>query len=119
MVGAGLLLVSSWAGHRLIMSYQGDVRVITCRPRMIPQRPRRTAKRLLAATEESSLSPTTDGEMARLEKMVRDRTAMLSEALGELQHIQRELWLAQNETIHSLSVAAEFRDDETSKHIER
>lgn len=74
---------------------------------------------LLILTEESSLPPTPDVETARLEAMVRERTEMLWEALSELQSTQRELWSAQNETIHSLSVAAEFRDDETSKHIER
>lgn len=54
-----------------------------------------------------------------LEKKVEERTAVLWETIGQLEGAQRDLRLAQEETIHKLSFAAEFRDDETSRHIER
>lgn len=54
-----------------------------------------------------------------LEKKVADRTAALWETIGQLERTQKDLRLAQEETIHSLSLAAEYRDDETSRHIER
>jgi putative two-component system response regulator len=54
-----------------------------------------------------------------LEARVRERTAALWDTVGELEKAQKELRLSQEETIHSLSLAAEFRDDETSRHIER
>jgi putative two-component system response regulator len=55
----------------------------------------------------------------QLEERVRHRTKELWEAVQELERAQQGLRLAQEETIHSLSLAAEFRDDETSRHIER
>ena len=57
------------------------------------------------------------GEM--LEQAVRERTAELAQAVDRLQTAERDLRLAQEETIHRLALAAEFRDDETSRHIER
>jgi putative two-component system response regulator len=54
-----------------------------------------------------------------LETMVSGRTAELTKAIEQLQTAQDDLRLAQEETIHRLSLAAEFRDDETSRHIER
>jgi putative two-component system response regulator len=54
-----------------------------------------------------------------LEEKVRERTAALWDTVGQLERAQKDLRLAQEETIHSLSLAAEFRDDETSRHIER
>jgi putative two-component system response regulator len=54
-----------------------------------------------------------------LEGTVRDRTAELERAINRLELAERDLRLAQEETIHRLSLAAEFRDDETSRHIER
>jgi putative two-component system response regulator len=54
-----------------------------------------------------------------LEDTVRERTAALRDTVGELEKAQNELRLSQEETIHSLSLAAEFRDDATSRHIER
>ena len=55
----------------------------------------------------------------RLQKMVKDRTKELWTALSDLERSREELRLAQEETVHRLSIAAEFRDDETSKHITR
>lgn len=54
-----------------------------------------------------------------LEHKVRERTAELWDTINQLERVQKDLRLAQEETITSLSIAAEFRDDETSRHIER
>lgn len=54
-----------------------------------------------------------------LEEKVRERTADLWSAVGKLEIAEKELRLAQEETIHRLSLAAEYRDDETSRHLER
>jgi putative two-component system response regulator len=54
-----------------------------------------------------------------LDEAVRERTAELRHALGLLEVAERDCRLAQEETIHRLSLAADFRDDETSRHIER
>jgi putative two-component system response regulator len=55
----------------------------------------------------------------RLEEAVRVRTAELARAVDRLQLAEQELRLSQEETIHRLALAAEFRDDQTSRHIER
>jgi putative two-component system response regulator len=55
----------------------------------------------------------------RLEQMVRDRTGELWNAIARLEQAERELRLSQEETIQRLSIAAEFRDNETAKHIQR
>jgi putative two-component system response regulator len=54
-----------------------------------------------------------------LEQRVDERTAELREAIGRLERAHDDLRLAQEETIHRLSLAAEYRDDETSRHLER
>jgi putative two-component system response regulator len=54
-----------------------------------------------------------------LEQRVHERTAELREAVGRLERAHGDLRLAQEETIHRLSLAAEYRDDETSRHLER
>lgn len=54
-----------------------------------------------------------------LEEAVCARTAELRQAVERLESAQQDLRLAQEETIHRLSLAAEFRDDDTSLHIER
>lgn len=54
-----------------------------------------------------------------LEERVRVRTTELAEAVHRLELAEQDLRLAQEETIHRLSLAAEFHDDETSRHIER
>ena len=55
----------------------------------------------------------------RLEQMVRDRTDELWGAIARLEEAERELRLSQEETIQRLSIAAEFRDNETATHIQR
>jgi putative two-component system response regulator len=54
-----------------------------------------------------------------LEQTVRERTAELEQAIHRLEVAGEDLRVAQEETIHRLALAAEFRDDETSRHIER
>jgi putative two-component system response regulator len=56
---------------------------------------------------------------ARLEQMVRDRTQELWNAVAELEEAEKRLRVSQEETIERLSIAAEFRDDETARHIQR
>ena len=55
----------------------------------------------------------------RLEEMVRERAAGLWEALRDLEATKETLRGSQEDTIHRLSIAAEFRDDETARHVQR
>ena len=54
-----------------------------------------------------------------LERMVKERTADLWQAVQELEQARDEVRSSQAETIHRLTLAAEFRDDETGSHIQR
>lgn len=54
-----------------------------------------------------------------LEVRVKERTADLRDAISQLQQVQEELRLSRAETIERLSIAAEFRDNETAQHIRR
>jgi putative two-component system response regulator len=58
-------------------------------------------------------------QLMRLEEMVRGRTGEMWNYVSELEKAQRDMRLLQEETIHRLSLAAEFRDDETPRHIQR
>ena len=58
-------------------------------------------------------------QMMRLEQMVSKRNDEMWAYVGELEKTQRDMRLLQDETIRRLSLAAEFRDDETPRHIER
>lgn len=55
----------------------------------------------------------------KLEVMVKERTADLWKAVQDLEQARDEVRLSQAETIERLTVAAEFRDDETAQHIQR
>jgi putative two-component system response regulator len=55
----------------------------------------------------------------RLEEMVQERAAGLWQALQDLESTKEELRGSQEETIQRLSIAAEFRDDETARHVQR
>jgi putative two-component system response regulator len=55
----------------------------------------------------------------RLEEMVKERTRALWEAIHDLERAQQDLRSSQEETIRRLSLAAEYRDDETSRHLHR
>ena len=54
-----------------------------------------------------------------LEEKVRERAAGLWEALQDLEKTKQGLRQSQEDTIKRLSIAAEFRDDETARHIHR
>lgn len=54
-----------------------------------------------------------------LEERVRERTEDLWQTVKYLETAESNLTLSQEETIRRLSIAAEFRDDETSRHIMR
>jgi putative two-component system response regulator len=56
---------------------------------------------------------------ARLEQMVTDRTSELWTAVANLERAERRLKLSQEETIQRLAIAAEYRDKDTSRHIDR
>ena len=58
-------------------------------------------------------------QMERLEQMVSKRTQEMWNYVAELERAQRDMHLLQEETIRRLSLTAEFRDDETPRHIER
>lgn len=55
----------------------------------------------------------------RLEKMVKQRTQAVWDAIHDLERAQQDLRSSQEETIKRLSLAAEYRDDETARHIHR
>jgi putative two-component system response regulator len=55
----------------------------------------------------------------RLEDMVKERTRALWSAIHDLEQAQQDLRSSQEETIKRLSLAAEYRDNETSRHIHR
>ena len=54
-----------------------------------------------------------------LEAKVKDRTARLWNAVTQLELTEKQVRLSQQETVTRLSIAAEFRDDETARHIRR
>ena len=55
----------------------------------------------------------------RLEEKVKERTAAIWDVVQELEVAQRELKTSREQTVERLSIAAEFRDDETARHIHR
>jgi putative two-component system response regulator len=55
----------------------------------------------------------------RLERMVKERTSELWNAIRDLESTQEDLRRSREETIRRLSIAAEFRDDETGRHVQR
>lgn len=55
----------------------------------------------------------------KLESMVKERTADLWKAIQELEQARDDLRASRAETVERLSIAAEFRDDETARHIQR
>lgn len=59
------------------------------------------------------------GQNDRLEVQVRERTADLWESVRRLERAEDDVQRSQAETVQRLSIAAEFRDDETARHIER
>ena len=58
-------------------------------------------------------------ETEELQGIVRARSEDLQEIRARLQRAEQELFSSREETIERLSIAAEFRDNETIKHIKR
>ena len=54
-----------------------------------------------------------------LEQLVRERTAELWNAIRDLETTQESLRKSREETVKRLAIAAEFRDDETGRHVQR
>jgi putative two-component system response regulator len=54
-----------------------------------------------------------------LEELVHERTAALDDALGHLGRTTEELNASREETIRRLSIAAEYRDEDTADHVQR
>ena len=54
-----------------------------------------------------------------LEMRVRERTQELWTSVRRLEKAENDLHMSQEETVRRLSIAAEFRDDETARHIVR
>jgi putative two-component system response regulator len=55
----------------------------------------------------------------KLETMVQERTTHLWEAVRHLEAAQQDLRESRADTIQRLAVAAEFRDNDTAKHVDR
>lgn len=58
-------------------------------------------------------------QLGRLEEMVRARTGEMWTYVADLEKAERDLRLLQEETVQRLSLVAEFRDDETPRHVKR
>lgn len=58
-------------------------------------------------------------ERGRMEQMVRDRTQELWTAIARLEAAEKEIRESREETIQRLARAAEFRENETARHIQR
>jgi putative two-component system response regulator len=54
-----------------------------------------------------------------LEQTVLERTAALRQAITNLERAERDIRSSREETIQRLALAAEFRDDETARHVQR
>ena len=55
----------------------------------------------------------------RLEQMVKQRTDEMLGYISRLEQAEQEMKTLQRETIQRLSLAAEFRDDDTPRHVQR
>ena len=55
----------------------------------------------------------------RLEQMVHERTSELWTAVSQLERAHLRIRNSQEDTVYRLSLAAEYRDDETANHIQR
>ncbi len=74
---------------------------------------------VMNALRRRSLEIENRNHRERLEEMVRARTSEIWNTVGELERTHKELRLSQEETIHRLSIAAEFKDNETARHVQR
>ncbi len=71
------------------------------------------------ALRRRTLEMENQAHQERLQQLVTSRTDELKDAVGRLQRVETELRKSREETIERLSIAAEFRDNETIRHIKR
>ncbi|MDQ3772250.1 MAG: response regulator [Actinomycetota bacterium] len=71
------------------------------------------------ALRRRSLEIENRGHQQRLEQLVKERTSELWSAITDLETTQENLRQSREETVERLSIAAEFRDDETGRHVQR
>ena len=74
---------------------------------------------LASALRRRSVEMDNRAQLARLEHMVQQRTGEMWNYVADLEKAHRDMRFLQEETIQRLSLAAEFRDDETPRHIQR
>lgn len=84
-----------------------------------PFEPNEIIINLSNALRRRSLEIAHRGHRERLELTVKDRTKDLWNAIADLERAEQELRLSREETVYRLSIAAEYRDDETAHHIQR
>lgn len=84
-----------------------------------PFEPNEILVHLFNALRRRALEMAQRSQRERLEQMVKERTAELWQAVQRLEQAEVDLRVSREETIQRLSIAAEFRDDETARHIER
>lgn len=71
------------------------------------------------ALRRRSLEINNRGQQQRLEQQVKERTSELWNAITDLETTHEALRRSREETVKRLSIAAEFRDDETGRHVQR
>jgi response regulator RpfG family c-di-GMP phosphodiesterase len=74
---------------------------------------------LRVAAERVSTEMALHESNQRLEEMVQQRTADLTEALDRLRAVNSQLLEASRDTVMRLARAAEYRDGDTGEHVER
>ena len=84
-----------------------------------PLEPNEVLINITNALRRRSLEMDNRRHREELEGLIRSRTDDLRDAVGRLQRVEKELLSSREETIERLSIAAEFRDNETIKHIKR
>ncbi|MDQ3958125.1 MAG: HD domain-containing protein [Actinomycetota bacterium] len=84
-----------------------------------PLDPQEVAVRLRNLLELHSLRHRVGEQTREAGEEIKKRTTQLWESLMQLEEARKELTHAQEETMARLSMAAEYRDDETPGHVER
>ena len=84
-----------------------------------PFKPNELAINVANALRRRALEIENRNQREQLEQTVLQRTAALQDTISSLESTERELRRLQEEAIHRLSAAAEFRNQETGEHIAR
>ena len=84
-----------------------------------PLEPNEVVINVANALRRRSLERENRRHREELQGLVRTRTDDLREVVTRLQRVETDLRRSREETIERLSIAAEFRDNETIKHIKR